>query len=331
MSVAKAESKTRQGWIEFDRLVAQRETENSPWFSRQDNPEVSFEPQFDLLEELLAVPIRLGLTTTSGMPAKAVDIWIAHQLRRAGFGPDEVWPRASTPRVLPREVALLRDFGGMRAISDSLFDRIDRGLVGKGVTGADAKILGKAYEKQVDVVIAQWARGPELMISTKRMDSSFGNNALNRIEESYGDAKNLRGRHPLAATGFLFVLRSTAFDSQRDTALRLMDLIIKLAKEPDAYDATSVVVVEWQEPESGAVLAAELDDGKPLDIAVKVREDLIPEALRPAKFLAAMVNAVIDRTPINLHEEVRKRLGQEVPQDEGVTGAYDRENNDATD
>ena len=31
--------------------------------------------------------------------------------------------------------------------------------------------------------------GPELMISTKRMDSSFGNNAANRVEESYGDAE----------------------------------------------------------------------------------------------------------------------------------------------
>ena len=325
------ESKTRRGWIEFDRLVGLRDTEGSPWWSKRGIPGLHFNPEFDLLEELLAVPIRLGLGTTTGMPAKAVDVWIAHELRRAGFKPDEVWPRASAPRVLPREVALLRDLDGMRAISNALFDRIDRGLVGKGVTGADAKILGKAYEKQVDVVIAQWARGPELMISTKRMDSSFGNNALNRIEESYGDAKNLRGRHPLAATGFLFVLRSTAFDSQKDTALRLMDLIVKLAREPDAYDATSVIVVEWKQPESGAVVAAELDDGKPLNVEVKLRHDLIPEELRPDKFLAAMVNAVIDRTPINLHEEVRKRIGQEVPEEEGVTGAYDRESDDATD
>ena len=82
---------------------------------------------------------------------------------------------------------------------------------------------------------------------------------------------------------------------------------------------------------SGAIMAAELDEGKPLNVAVKVREDLIPEALRPDRFLAAMVNAVIDRTPINLHEEVRKRLGQEVPEEEGVTGAYDSESNDAVD
>jgi len=318
------ESVTAQGWVEFDRLVAQRSVLESPW-SNRGTPALEYCPQFDLLEDLLEVPIRLGLKTTTGMPAKAVDVWIAHELRRTGFHADEVWPRASTPRVLPREVALLRDFDGMRTVSKQLFDRIDRGLVGRGVTGADAKILGKAYEKQVDVVIAQWSRGPELMISTKRMDSSFGNNALNRIEESYGDAKNLRGRHPLAATGFLFVLRSTAFDTQRDTALRLMDLLAKLAQEPDAYDATSVIVVEWTDPASGAVVASELGEGESLDIEVKLRHDLIPDELRPDRFLAAMVRAVLDRTPINLHEEVRRRLGQEVPGDEGTTGAFDLE------
>ena len=148
-------------------------------------------------------------------------------------------------------------------------------------------------------------------------------NALNRIEESYGDAKNLRGRHPLAATGFLFVMRSTAFDSERDTALRLMDLLGKLAKEDDAYDATGIVIVEWKDLESGAQVAGDLDDGKAMDVAVKVRHDLIPLELDPARFLAAMVYAVLDRTPINLHEPTRKRRGQEVPEEEGVTGAFD--------
>lgn len=81
-------------------------------------------------------------------------------------------------------------------LSRQLFEPIDAGKI-SGITPSDARILGKAYAKQVDVVIAQWSRGPELLISTKRMDSSFGKNALNRIEESYGYAKNLRGRHPL--------------------------------------------------------------------------------------------------------------------------------------
>lgn len=313
-------SKTAEGWEAFDGVLRDRPL-SSPWSTVEGGR--LFTPEYDVLEQLLAVPLRLGLNTQSGMPAKAIDVWVAHELRRAGFLEDEVWPRASNPRVLPREVAMLRNFKGMLDLSKALFDRIDSGKVGGGITGANAKILGKAYEKQVDVVIAQWARGPELMVSTKRMDSSFGKNALNRIEESYGDAKNLRGRHPLAATGFLFVMRSTAFDKERDTALRLMDLLGKLAKEDDAYDATGIVIVEWQDPKSGTSVEVELDDGKALDVAVTVRHDLIPTELDPARFLAEMVEAVLDRTPINLHEPARKRRGEEVPNEEGTTGAFD--------
>ena len=62
----------------------------------------------------------------------------------------------------------------------------------RAVAPSDARILGKAYVKQVDVVVAQWARGPEVLVSTKSMVSSFRNNLPNRFEESYGDAKNLR-------------------------------------------------------------------------------------------------------------------------------------------
>ena len=192
-----------------------------------------------------------------------------------------------------------------------------------GITGANANILGKAYEKQVDVAIAQWARGPELMISTKRMDSSFGKNALNRIEESYGDAKNLRGRHPLAATGFLFVMRSTAFDKERDTALRLMDLLQKLAQEPEAYDATGIIITEWQDP-SGEVVTEEVE-GKAREVAVSLRHDLIPDALCPDLFLSKMISCVLNRTPINLHVEARTRRGQPAPAEEADTGAIDTE------
>jgi len=319
--VAGKPSRTAEGWQEFDRIVSEWPLV-SPW-TRSGDGRAVFAAQSGLLEELLAVPIRLGLPTQSGMPAKAVDVWVAHELRRAGFLEDEVWPRSTAPRVLPREVAMLRSFKGMLDISKSLFERIDAGRVGGGITGADAKILGKAYEKQVDVVIAQWARGPELMISTKRMDSSFGKNALNRIEESYGDAKNLRGRHPLAATGFLFVMRSTALEQERDTALRLMDLLGKLSQEVDAYDATGLVLVKWQDPKSGAAVTEELDEGEALDVRVTIEYGDIPSALRPERFLASMVTAVLDRTPINLHEEARRRRGQQVPEEEGVTGAFD--------
>jgi hypothetical protein len=105
------------------------------------------------------------------------------------------------------------------------------------------------------------------------------------------------GRHPLAATGFLFVMRSTAFDKERDTALRRMDLLEKLAQEPDAYDATGIIITEWQDP-SGEVVIAEVE-GKAREVAVSLRHDLIPDALCPDLFLSKMISCVLNRTPIN--------------------------------
>jgi len=306
-------------WERFDALVASAPV-TSPW-THAAGEAPTYLPDHGLLAELLAVPVRLGLPTESGAPAKAVDVWAAHELRRAGFGADEVWPRPSPPRVLPYEVGLLRE-ALPKKLSGELFERIDGGKVRSGITSSDAYVLGKAYTKQVDVLIAQWSRGPELMISTKRMGSSFGNNALNRIEESYGDAKNLRGRHPLAATGYLFVIRGTAFRTAASTAERLLDLLIKLAQEPDAYDATALVVYELV-GEDGARL-----DGDPPPDPSRVRIDLphkmIPPELRIDRFLTTMVDAVLTRTPVDLHVEVRnRRRGTPLPLEESATGALD--------
>lgn len=73
--------------------------------------------------------------------------------------------------------------------------------------------------------MSAWATGPELMVSTKRMDSSFGKNAANRVEESYGDAKNLRLRHPQAALGFVYALSAVALEREPDIAAWLIDLL----------------------------------------------------------------------------------------------------------
>lgn len=90
--------------------------------------------------------------------------------------------------------------------------------------------------------MSSWATGPELMISTKRMDSSFGKNAANRVEESYGDAKNLRSRHPEAALGFLYGLGANALETEPEIARWLVDLLGKLGRESDAYDAVGLII-----------------------------------------------------------------------------------------
>lgn len=292
-------------WQEFDALVSGDGP--SPWDMRRGRRE--FIPNLAQLEQLLEVPLRHGTSTQSGLPAKAVDVWLAAELRRAGFGRDEVWPRAARPRVLPREVGLL-----LASLPSELRLPVAERLStssGGGAVSADASILGKAYYKQIDVLISQWARGPELLISTKRMSSSVSNNAFNRIEESYGDAHNLRGRHPLAAIGYVLVLRSTTFVESRAAVERLLDLVAKLGRDDGGYDATAVVVAAWDDPTIGSTPR------------VRVSGPMVPEVpaeLSIARFLDVMIGTVLDRTPIDTHvraREMRSGVQLAVNEDDG--------------
>lgn len=203
---------------------------------------------------------------------------------------------------------------------------------------SSANILGKNYLKQVDVVMSNWAAGPELLISTKRMDSSFGKNAANRVEESYGDAKNLRLRHPLAALGFVYGLRSTIFEESPDKAEWLIDLLQKLGRENDAYHAVSLIVIEYgahlavddpgddqgdgEDPlvEAGVTPgedddndAEEIVEGSEIDIAiarlptVHLPWERVPADLQPDRFIAEMVRRVVETTPVNMHKQARAR------------------------
>ena len=166
------------------------------------------------------------------------------------------------------------------------------------------------------------------------MDSSYGKNAPNRVEESYGDAKNLRLRHPLAALGFVFGLRSDILHKEPRTADWLFELLAKLGREDDAYHATCLVLMEYSDdaeiPDTGEDRHAEglpepglaLDTGEDMpasasdsevdrEIAllpkVTILEEKTPEDLAPGRFLAAMVTRVLGTTPVDVHEEARRR------------------------
>lgn len=325
-------------WPVFDRIVADGLDESgeysNPWV-RDDDGSLRFEPDYSTLELLLGVPLHLRAATTTGVPALALDVWLAYELRRAGFASDAVWPRATHPRILPAVMAALLE-ALPKPQGEALRQRLVKEGNVKGVTASSASILGKNYSKQVDVIMADWATGPELLISTKRMDSSYGKNAPNRVEESYGDAKNLRLRHPLAALGFAFGLRNDVFDKEPDTADWLLDLLGKLGREDDAYHSTCVVLMEYGEdipppPDAGsrgenAMATAGLDQ-EPVDEAaavdvsnveidltlallprVRVDHARTPANLSPAAFLAAMVSHVLDTTPVNMHDKARRRL-----------------------
>lgn len=181
----------------------------NPWVVRQGT--LAFEPDLETLELLLGVPVYVGATSQSGVPALALDVWVSYELRRAGFDPDRVWPRPREPRVLPYEITEL-----IASLPARLRLEVEQRVASGKVTGASksANLLGKNYVKQVDVVMSSWSTGPELLVSTKRMDSSFGKNAANRVEESYGDAKNLRLRYPQAALGFVYALNAVALHTE---------------------------------------------------------------------------------------------------------------------
>ena len=329
----------------FDRIVARATDDgkhSNPWV-RSPGGELQFEPDYNTLEELLGVPLYLKAPTQSGVPALALDVWLSYELRRAGFNMDQVWPRPVPPRILPAPVAALLKMKGMpKEIREYLKKRISKASI-SGVTSSSASILGKNYVKQVDVIISDWDTGPELLISSKRMDSSYAKNAPNRIEESYGDAKNLRLRHPLAALGFVFGLRSDILNEEPVTAEWLFDLLAKLGQEDDAYHATCVLLIKYagpgdvpsvnsgdetptnRAPQSGFEPDAEADSLPPT-LAAEIKAEVegeveraithlpkvtilrkeTPENLDPGRFLAAMVGRVLRTTPVNRHVQARK-------------------------
>ncbi len=322
-------SQKDRAWAYFDRIVATAELMDvNPWV-RRGGGHAEFQPDYATLARLLGVPAHLAALSQSGVPALALDVWVAYELRRAGFDADRVWPRPAAPRVLPDEV--LRFVAALPARQRA--EAMERITVRGAGGAASANILGKNYVKQVDVVMSSWATGPELMISTKRMDSSFGKNAANRVEESYGDAKNLRSRHPQAALGFFYSLGAGALNTEPDIARWLIDLLGKLGREADAYDAVGLIIPSVLTPvaddtaeddaagplEPGAIdsLAVDPADGlgeAEIDLdalpAVALDLDAVPGELDPGRFLGAMTSLVLDRTPVNFHREARARRAE---------------------
>lgn len=308
----------------------------APW-SNPWSADGSFHTDLDLLAALLG--LAAGTSQASGIVAGAADMWAAHELRRAGFDGDEVWPRSPAPRVMPRDIAnMMRRNGGLtvalRQQIEARYPRMTSSLP------ADANVLGAVYSKQADVLIASWSAGIELMISTKTMLSAFSKNLRNRFEEAYGDARNLRTRHPMAALGFLYVLSARASDTEREFA---EDMLRKL-RHPEAYDAVALIVmdtsVELVEEEAedelppdqeAPSLAVEVDesqgddeeDGDSASEGESAREaagaatdvSLLPVTgdLHPDRFFRELIGAALGRTPIGMYKGVRQLIEEAAP------------------
>jgi hypothetical protein len=286
-------SVSSDAWELFDKVIASAELRDvNPWAHHHPGPNenassaaaapkgtgpsgLSYQPDYETLTKLLGIPLLLNAPSQSGVPALALDVWVAYEFRRAGFETDAIWPRPTHPRVLSPDIAAL-----LTALPRDLRGTVTRRLSTGGLGGAassNANLLGKNYVKQVDVGMSSWRTGPELLVSTKRMDSSFAKNAANRVEESYGDAKNLRSRHPRAALGFVYGLRSTALTTEPDKTEWLTDLLVKLGREEDAYDAVALVIPEWGSDSSSAG-ADPADETEPDDENAFVAAGLEPAA-----------------------------------------------------
>jgi hypothetical protein len=247
-----------------------------------------------LLRKLIQVAVdtgRAGKATTGGV-ALAVDVWVACELRRAGFDPDAVWPRAESPRMLPPSFAqavanypFLRDTGKRDAEKRAI-----RKLT--SALGAErTRIQGGQLAKEIDVAIGDFERGPELIVSTKSITSSYGNNITNRWEEATGDLANIRGRFPLATIGFVVLVTQPILREENSWA-RAKDMLRKLREEnPGApglfYDGTCLIVADWKADKA------------------KTYPTEVPDDLAPNRFFESMIPTLFTRSPVLLHEGAR--------------------------
>ena len=221
----------------------------------------------------------------------ALDLWVADELRRAGYEPDAVWPRAINPRVLPASVARsIRRLPASRR-DDPIVKRIEASAGSVG-----AAVHGEFFPKAVDVLVADWDRGVELMVSTKAMVSSFGKNLTNRWEEFVGDLRNIRGRFPMASLGVVFLADHSIVTAEPNSYQRLLDMLRKLrlvGVSGGSYDATMLLLAR---PVGAGSAILELGD--------------MPPDLGPSQFYEALLTRVFVRLPVSERAAARELYGR---------------------
>lgn len=240
---------------------------------------------YGLLELLIDDAARRGKSAQSGDVARALDMWVAEQFRRAKLPEDSIWPRLVMPRAL--DASILSFIGKM---PPALAEQCCASLTER-YRSSSVSVMGAAYSKQVDVGMATWPSGPELLVSTKTMGSSFGKNMANRFEEAYGDAKNLKSRNPFAATGFAFLVHADILN-ERSSYLKALAMLEKLQAEQDVYDAVCLIVADWSS--EGAALMHD--------------EPSIPASLSAERFFTELVHIVLMHAATDAYPEARAQF-----------------------
>jgi hypothetical protein len=301
----------------FDGLLHGKDYDTGPWLDGQYVADIG--TLFELFQT--AIGSVSGLTQQSGRAAASLDAWIAYELRRAGFDADDVWPRMRDPRVLPnglgpleRRIELIGKLLAEAEQSGKWGSNLRPTKPGAQLTPAtlraaivglskdlpggsmrDSRLLGQFYTKQVDVLVSSWRHGADVIVSSKTMFSSYNNNRNNRYEETLGEATNLRARYPLAATGYAFLLRSDVHNDDRgQTFRRMRDLVARLRHPDGPYDATMLLIGDWDE-KTGVLSSVGLDPAA--------------SHLGPDQFFEDLTGAVLNRSPVDEHEKVRRRRG----------------------
>ena len=283
---------------QFDALLAETKASAlSPWASGE------YVSDLDVLRRLMSIPIGQGDRQESGRPAKALDAWIAYELRRSGFSEASVWPRPRRPRVLGDEFAKLEsaieELGNQLSLAEADGNRMKPAALRRAIREVEAArpgtheayILGDFYTKQIDVGMSSWQHGPDLLISTKTMFSAYRKNLKNRHEEAVGEVSSLRRRHPMAAMGYAYLVRKNIFEEEGAYAI-LYDILDRLRRPREAFDATMLLVGDWNESdELPSVLSI---DEPATDLGSSV-------------FFTDLIEAVTRRSPISEHQAVRLR------------------------
>jgi hypothetical protein len=292
-----------------------------------------FEPDLDLLGGVLAKTDPKLVTT--GAVATGLDMWAATTLRQAGLR--GVQPHATEPFYVDKKIAeviptfeaidfALGDLNASRAALASTIPKAQLRSLPKATTKiisrlrnlrkqlevSTTSVLGESRRKQVDVFLADWDRGLELLISTKTFalsadPSKLRKNLPNRWEEFDGDLKNLRGRFPLAVIGALVIVPSDALTSTMPAFIdKMTKLTVPGRPWVNAYDSAAIIVVEsW---EAGTVSKVNI-------VNDQLSEDQLTFELQPRHFFQSLLTRLLERAPISEHVAARKLQAQAAGQD----------------
>jgi hypothetical protein len=258
-----------------------------------------------------------------GSVATGLDLWAAATLRQAGLS--GVRPYQAEPFFVGTVARMTQPFferiddavRGLAALDGQLgqlpahearqLRQSLRQLVGhlRGlraeVERSTTAVLGESRRKQVNVFLAEWDRGLELLISTKTFALAVDTKELvknlpNRWEEFDGDLKNLRGRFSLAVIGALTVLPAVAM---RGALPAFVDMMTKLTAPGrpwvNAHDRATIIVADWD---------ARTDDVVPI-INDSVDESQLPAELQPVQFFDALLERLFQRAPVTEHAQAR--------------------------